>query len=101
MRMVLVLIVLVLAVIFAVQNATPVTLNAFTWRLDASLAVIIVLCFAVGAVVAALALMPDIIRHRSNARRLKHRVAELEDTITTSSLPATTPNSAVTPTPPF
>lgn len=94
MRMVLVLIALVLAVVFAVQNATPVTLNAFFWRLDASLAVIIVLCVALGAVTASLAVMPSLFRSRSSERKLKARVAELERTATapvTASSPAVRP----------
>lgn len=97
MRMVLVLIALILAVIFAVQNATPVTLNAFFWRLDASLAVIIVLCVALGAVITSLAVMPSLFRSRSSERRLKARVAQLELT-TKPAAPSTTPQ--VIPSPP-
>ncbi|MET0658131.1 MAG: LapA family protein [Steroidobacteraceae bacterium] len=94
MRMVLVLIALILAVVFAVQNATPVTLNAFFWRFDASLAVMIVLCVALGAILASLAVMPSLYRARGSERRLKARVAELERTAGV----ATPPPATVTPT---
>lgn len=90
MRLALVLIALVLAVVLAAQNATPVTVNAFLWRFDASLAIVIVLCFALGAIMATLALLPGIFRYRSSERRLKARVAELERTNAALS-PAPTP----------
>jgi uncharacterized integral membrane protein len=80
MRLALVLIALVVAVVLAAQNATPVAVNAFVWRFDASLAIVIVLCFVLGAIVATLALMPSIFRYRTSERRLKARVAELERT---------------------
>ncbi|HKQ82721.1 MAG TPA: LapA family protein [Steroidobacteraceae bacterium] len=97
MRMVLVLIALILAVVFAVQNATPVTLNAFFWRFDASLAVMIVLCLALGALLASLAVMPSLFRSRGSERRLKARVAELERAAGTTHSP---PATAASTTPP-
>lgn len=95
MRLIVSLIALIAAVVLAVQNATPVTLNAFFWRLDASLAVIIVLGFAVGALAATIALMPAWFRSHKQVRRLQSRVAELESmptpTHTDVALPATGP----------
>jgi uncharacterized integral membrane protein len=77
-RLGLVLAAIVVAVVFAAQNADVVNLSLLGWNLDASLAVIIVLCFATGALVAALALMPGIYRSRSEQRKTKQRLAELE-----------------------
>jgi lipopolysaccharide assembly protein A len=79
-RLILVLVFLVLAVILAVQNASVVMVQVFIWHLEASLAVIIVLCVAVGAILATLALMPALFRYRRGERRLQIRVAELERT---------------------
>ena len=93
MRFIVVLLLLVLAVVFAVQNATMVTLTAFFWQLDASLAVIIVLCFAVGAIVATLALLPSLYRHRTEHRRLQSRLATLERTNASTTAPTTTTES--------
>jgi uncharacterized integral membrane protein len=77
-RLGLLLAVIVLAVVFAAQNADVVNLSLFAWNLNASLAVIIVLCFAVGALAAALALMPGIYRSRAEQRKTNRRLAELE-----------------------
>lgn len=77
-RLGLLLVVVVLAVVFAAQNADVVNLSLFAWNLNASLAVIIVLCFAVGALAAALALMPGIYRSRAEQRKTNRRLAELE-----------------------
>ena len=80
MRIAFLLTVMILAVMFAVQNAEVVSLDVFFWTLNASLAVIIVLCFAVGALLTALAMAPGMYRSRSGARRLQARVTELENT---------------------
>jgi uncharacterized integral membrane protein len=77
-RLGLLLAVIVLAVVFAAQNADVVNLSLLAWNLNASLAVIIVLCFAVGALAAALALMPGIYRSRAEQRKTNRRLAELE-----------------------
>ncbi len=77
-RLGLLLAVIVLAVVFAAQNADIVNLSLLAWNLNASLAVIIVLCFAVGALAAALALMPGIYRSRAEQRKTSRRLAELE-----------------------
>ena len=77
-RLGLLLAVIVLAVVFAAQNADVVNLSLLAWNLNASLAVIIVLCFAVGALAAALALMPGIYRSRAEQRKTNQRLAELE-----------------------
>jgi uncharacterized integral membrane protein len=78
MRLALILTIVLLAVVLAVQNAEVVTLSAFAWRLEASLAVIIVLCIAVGAIIAALALAPQIFRRRAEEHRLRRQIAELD-----------------------
>ena len=77
-RLALVLVAIVLAVVFAAQNADVVNLSLLGWNLDASLAVIIVLCFAAGALITAFAMMPSIYRIRTELRKTKLRVAELE-----------------------
>ena len=77
-RLGLLLAVIVLAVVFAAQNADVVNLSFLGWNLDASLAIIIVLCFSAGALVCALALMPGIYRARSEQRKTKQRLSDLE-----------------------
>lgn len=78
LRLGLVLAAIVLAVVFAAQNADVVNLSFLAWNLDASLAVIIVLCIASGAMIAALAMAPSLYRDRNERRKLNQRLAELE-----------------------
>ena len=70
--------VLVLAVIFAAQNAGPVSVAFFSWQADASLAVVAILCFACGAVAAAILMLPGVIRHKLAARNHQGKIASLE-----------------------
>lgn len=88
---------IVLAVVFAAQNADVVNLSFLAWNLDASLAVIIVLCFAVGALIAVLAMAPGLYRDRSERRKLNQRLAEFEhrDQSSSDQLSRATPDSAV------
>ena len=78
MRFVAVIAILVLAVILAVQNAVVVTVMLLLWRVEASLAIVIFLCFGLGALAAAMAFMPTWYRKRSALKRLQQRVAQLE-----------------------
>jgi uncharacterized integral membrane protein len=78
LRLGLMLAAIVLAVVFAAQNADVVNLSFLAWNLDASLAVIIVLCFAVGALIAVLAMAPGLYRDRSERRKLNQRLAQFE-----------------------
>jgi putative membrane protein len=48
------------------------------WRVEASLAIVIFLCFGLGALAGALAFMPNWYRKRSALKRLQQRVAQWE-----------------------
>ncbi|MFZ2507043.1 MAG: LapA family protein [Steroidobacteraceae bacterium] len=78
MQWIIVLAIVIAAVVFAVQNAAPVSIAFFNWRLDASLAIVAILCFACGALVGALLLLPGEIRRRLALRRQRDQIAELE-----------------------
>jgi uncharacterized integral membrane protein len=71
------LLVMLVAVIFAAQNATAVTIDLFIWRIDASLAVVIASCFAIGVIAGFLFALPTIYRMRSHKRRLQAQLADL------------------------
>jgi uncharacterized membrane protein YciS (DUF1049 family) len=78
MRLVAVIAIFILAVILAVQNAVVVTVMLLLWRVEASLAIVIFLCFGLGAVAGALAFMPNWYRKHSALKRLQQRIAQLE-----------------------
>lgn len=77
MRMLLVLLVAVFAVVFAVQNVVVVPVSVLFWRLESSLAIIIVVCIALGALAGVLISMPSFLRMRSRERRLRAQLADL------------------------
>ncbi len=77
MRLFFLLLVMLVAVIFAAQNATAVTIDLFIWRIDASLAVVIASCFAIGVIAGILFAVPTLYRMRSHKRRLQAQLADL------------------------
>jgi uncharacterized integral membrane protein len=77
MRIVLVLLLMIAAVIFAVQNATMVSVTVLTWRFEASLAVIVVVCLALGAIGGVLISVPRLYRMRAHEKKLRARLADL------------------------
>jgi uncharacterized integral membrane protein len=78
MRFALILLGMIFAVIFAVQNAAAVKVTVFFWQLEASLAIMVAICFALGAITAVLMMMPTMFRRRSDERRLQAKIADLE-----------------------
>jgi uncharacterized integral membrane protein len=77
MRIALVLLLLFAAVIFAAQNATTVTITVLAWRLNASLAIVVAIAFAVGAFGGVLASVPRLYRMRIHEKRLRAQLADL------------------------
>jgi uncharacterized integral membrane protein len=81
MRLFAVFAIVIAAMTFAVQNAPAVTINLFLWRFDAPLALVIMACFAAGALVSLLASIPQVYRlyrMRSHEQLLTAQLADLE-----------------------
>lgn len=73
------------AVAFALQNNVPVTVTFLLWRFDSSLAMVLLLALALGAIIVALVSTPRALRsqwllsrQRSELAALKAKEAELE-----------------------
>ena len=73
------------AVAFALQNNVPVTVTFLLWRFDSSLAMVLLLALAAGAIIVALVSTPRALRlqwllarQRSEIAALKAANAELE-----------------------
>jgi uncharacterized integral membrane protein len=66
-----------LIVTFAVQNAVEVSVIFLLWRADASLAVVIAVCFGLGALIGALVTLPTMLRERMAIGRLHNEVEAL------------------------
>jgi len=70
-------VVTVLAIVFMVQNITPVTVTFLLWQLHGSIALTLLATFLFGAAVALLALVPVFARRRSEGVAQTRREAEL------------------------
>lgn len=66
------------SVAFALQNNVPVTVTLLVWRFDSSLAMVLLLAFALGGLVVALASTPGTIRRQWTASRLARQIQDLE-----------------------
>lgn len=66
------------SVFFALQNNVPVTVTFLLWRFDGSLAMILLLAVALGAVIIALLTTPSTLRQQWQTAKHKRRIAELE-----------------------
>ncbi|VAX32953.1 hypothetical protein MNBD_NITROSPIRAE03-1176 [hydrothermal vent metagenome] len=65
-------------VVFAVQNATAITLTFLAWEFSGSLAVILALTFAAGVLTGILLFAPTWLRKSKEGRVQKRRIQELE-----------------------
>lgn len=88
--LILALLVAIIAVIFAVQNAATITVSFLIWQFDASLALVLLLAVAMGVLLAMLVTAPGNIRNSWNLSRLKKRVSQLETEVQTEHTKAAT-----------
>ncbi len=67
-----------LAVVFVLQNITPVSVSFLTWHIDGSLAIILFLAVATGVLMTLLFLLPSFIRDEWQYRKLKKHARAVE-----------------------
>jgi uncharacterized integral membrane protein len=80
-RLLAALAIAILAVFFALQNATPVDVNLLFWQIKGSLAVVLLITLLLGVVLSLLIAMPATVkRRRSDASHLKKEM-ELEKSL--------------------
>ncbi len=72
------LLIAAVAVIFAVQNATIITISFLVWEFQGSLALILLVALATGALINFLASLPSRIKRQLAAKSQKKRITELE-----------------------
>jgi len=70
----------IVGVAFAMQNNVPVTVNFLFWRFDSSLAMVLLLALAIGAIAVALLSTPMTLRSQWQLARQKRRIEDLEKT---------------------
>lgn len=77
--LILALIIAILAVIFALQNASVVMVSVFSYSFEGSLALVLLLTFAAGSVAGILLLLPSVIKMMFRLRRLLKNPPEDRD----------------------
>ncbi len=79
--LVITLLIAILAVIFALQNPTNVTVTFLTWRFESSLALVLLLTFALGVVLGLVTLISALIRRSLTISSQKKKIAQLEKSL--------------------
>jgi uncharacterized integral membrane protein len=78
------LILVILVVIFTLQNSAEITINLFFWEIqNAPLALVILCCIALGYFVAAIYLYPKIWNLKSENKKLSKSHGKLEEKLAT------------------
>jgi putative membrane protein len=85
--LILSLLIAVALVLFAVQNSAIVTVNFLSFHYNGSLALILVVVFALGLLSGILISMPSLVRKSSALREQKRRVKQLEEDTMTGTAP--------------
>ena len=78
----------ILTVIFALQNTTPVVVTFMFWEFEGSLALVLMLTFALGVLVSALVSIPAMVKRRSVVSNQTKKVEELENRLRDTTPPS-------------
>ena len=68
----------IIAVVFALQNADIILVTFLIWKLEGSLALILLLTFATGVIVSLLILLPRIIKGSLTVSNQKKKIKEFK-----------------------
>lgn len=68
----------ILTVVFALQNTVPVVVTFLIWKFEGSLAMVLMLTFALGVLVSSLVSIPAIVKRRSATSNQNRNIEELE-----------------------
>ncbi len=66
------------AVVFILQNVVTISVHLFSWELQGSLALILIVAILTGAILSALSFLPDVFRNYFEITSLKKRIQKLE-----------------------
>ncbi len=74
----------VLAVVFAVQNTTPASVSFFVWKFNGSLALVLLVSLAAGALISFFFSLPTNIKTRWTIRQQRKKLNDLEANLAAS-----------------
>lgn len=75
---IMVVLVVVAAVVFALQNSAVITISYFSWSISGSLSLLLIITLAVGFLLGVLLMVPSVFRRSRIASGLKRQVSVLE-----------------------
>ncbi|MGB2782710.1 MAG: LapA family protein [Atribacterota bacterium] len=78
LQLIVAIIVAILAVVFALQNAVPITVSFLTWRFESSLALVLLITLALGILMSLLVSVPSIVKTRKMISSQKKKIRELD-----------------------
>lgn len=78
LQLIVAIVVAILAVVFALQNAVPITVSFLTQRFESSLALVLLITVALGILMSLLVSVPSMIKTRKMISSQKKRIQELE-----------------------
>jgi putative membrane protein len=78
---ILAFLILIFAVIFALQNTITVTVTFLFWQFHGSLALVLLVALGAGLVIGILAYSPSLLRTHMAGRRMKKQLTELETSL--------------------
>ena len=78
LQLILAIIVAILAVVFALQNAVPITVSFLTWRFESSLALVLLIALALGILMSLLVSVPSMVKTRKMISSQKKKIRELD-----------------------
>jgi putative membrane protein len=81
--LILSLLIAIALILFAVQNSAVLTVSFLSFHYNGSLALILVMVFALGLLSGILISVPSLLRKSSALREQKRRVKQLEESMTT------------------
>ena len=81
LQLIVAIIVAILAVVFALQNAVPITVSFLTWRFESSLALVLLITVALGVIMSLLVSVPSKIKRIKLISSQKKKIQELESNL--------------------
>lgn len=81
LQLIVAIVVAILAVVFALQNAVPITVSFLTWRFESSLALVLLITVALGVIMSLLVSVPSKIKRMKLISSQKKKIQELESSL--------------------
>ena len=81
LQLIVAIIVAILAVVFALQNAVPIVVSFLAWRFESSLALVLLITLALGIIMSLLVSVPPTIKKMKLISSQKKKIQELESSL--------------------